>query len=133
MQLHLGYRTCPMHPLDVEVAEGSGDLPPNELFRIGSGKMQFTDEAKSSLRINEFVTLHGIPPKAHEYIVNGKTPLEWLIDRYKVTTDKRSGIVNDPNGWFERPEDLIDAVGRAVHVSVETVKIVDSLPPALED
>ena len=133
MQLHLGYHACPVYPLAVEAADGSGDMPPSKLFRIAARKMQFMDEARSSLRINDFITLHGIPPKAHQYVVNGRTPLEWLIDRYRVTTDKRSGIVNDPNGWFEQPEDLIDAIGRAVHVSVETVKIVDSLPPALED
>lgn len=122
-----------MHPLKVEVQEGSSDLSPNELFQIGTQKMEFTDETKSSLRINDFITLHSIPPEAHKYVVNGRTPLEWIIDRYRITKDRRSGIVNDPNGWFERPEDLIDAIGRAVHVSVETVKIVDSLPPALEE
>ena len=68
------------------------------------------------------------PPEAHGYQVNGRTPLEWLIDRYKITRDKESGIINDPNGWFEDPRDLIAAIRRIVHVSVETVRIVDSLP-----
>ena len=131
IQLHLGFRDCPAHPLELEIADGAGDLLPKELFRIGS-QMRFADDKKSSLWINEFVTLHGIPLKAHEYVVNGRTPLEWIIDRYRVAIDKKSNIVNDPNGWFEQPEDLIDAICRAVHLSVETAKIVDGLPPALE-
>lgn len=132
VRLHLGFRTCPVYPLSVEVSDGAAGLPDEDLFRIGTKKMRFADGHRSALRINDFITLHGIPPKAHQYVVNGRTPLEWIMDRYKVTTDKHSGVVNDPNGWFERPEDLIDAVGRAVHLSIETVNIVDSLPPALE-
>ena len=62
---------------------------------------------------------------------NGRTPLGWFIDRYRITTDKRSGILNDSNGWFDDPRDLIAAIPRIVHVSVETVRIVDSLPKAM--
>ena len=43
---------------------------------------------------------------AHRYVVNGRTPLEWFIDRYKIKRDKESGILNDPNGWFENPRDI---------------------------
>ena len=58
-------------------------------------------------------------------------PLGWFIDRYRITTDKHSGIVNDPNGWFDDPRDFIAAIRRIAHVSVETVRIVDGLPKAL--
>ena len=34
-------------------------------------------------------------------------PLEWFIDRYYIKTDKDSGIVNDPNGWFADPRDIV--------------------------
>ena len=69
--------------------------------------------------------------KAHRYVVNGRTPLEWFIDRYKITQDKNSGIVNDPNGWFENPRDLIIAIERIVYVSVESTKIIKNLPSEL--
>ena len=62
------------------------------------------------------------------YVVNGRTPLEWFIDRYRVTRDRESGIVDDPNGWFSKPDDLVTAIRRIVHVSVETVRIVAGLP-----
>ena len=83
---------------------------------------------KSVLKFNDRLRLGNIPPEAHGYVVNGRTPLEWFIDRYRVKTDSRSGIVNDPNGWFEDPLELIAAFKRIVHMSIETVRIVASLP-----
>jgi len=65
-------------------------------------------------------------------VVNGRTPLEWMIDRYQVKTDKASGIVNDPNEYSEDPMYIIDLVKRLVTVSVRTTEIVDSLPPLSE-
>ena len=62
--------------------------------------------------------------------MNGRTPLDWLIDRYYIAQDKQSGIVNDPNDWFEKAKDLLATIERIVHVSVETARIVDQLPDA---
>ena len=60
--------------------------------------MRFANDEKTTLTINEHVRLAGIPAEAHRYVVNGRTPLEWYIDRYRIKKDKESGIVNDPNG-----------------------------------
>lgn len=126
-ELHLGYETCAEYPLE-EVFTGTGETRA-EHYRIGTRAMRYADkEEKTTLIVNDFVSLRGIPPKAHQYVVNGRTPLEWFIDRYRITQDKQSGIVNDPNGWFDDPSDLITAIRRVVHVSVETVRIVDALP-----
>ena len=51
-----------------------------------------------------------------------------VIDRYKIKKDTDSGIINDPNGWFENPRDLITAIERIVHVSVESTKVIEGLP-----
>ena len=59
--------------------------------------MRFADAAKSELIINDHIRLTSIPAEAHQYEVNGRTPLEWLIDRYRITQDTHSGIINDPN------------------------------------
>ena len=69
----------------------------------------------------------------HTYQVNGRTPLEWFIDRYRITKNKESGIVNDPNGWFDDPSELIAAIRRIVHISVETVRIVSALPEPIAE
>ncbi len=124
--LHLGYETCEAYPLTIKCAH-DGEARA-EHFRIGQQKMRFLDDEKNILRINEYVSLQGIPATAHRYQVNGKTPLEWFIDRYRITKDKQSGIVNDPNAWFKHPQDLVTAIKRIVHVSVETMRIINALP-----
>ena len=90
--------------------------------------MRFADDGKTTLIVNDRLRLAGIPSEAHEYEVNGRTPLGWLVDRYRIARDHESGIVNDPNAWFDDPRDLIAAIRRVVHLSVETVRIVDGLP-----
>jgi predicted helicase len=76
---------------------------------------------------NNFLTLNGIPPEAHEYRLGNKSAIEWLIDQYRVATDGRSGIVSDPN----RPDDpqyIVRLIGKVITVSLETMKIVGGLP-----
>ena len=124
--LHLGYETCDEYPLEI-VAVHLGGLESRH-FRLGERAMRFADDDRTVLIVNDHVRVAGIPPEAHDYAVNGRTPLEWFMDRYRVTRDRESGIVNDPNGWFSKPEDLIAAIRRIVHVSVETVRIVAGLP-----
>ena len=76
---------------------------------------------------NSNLTFKGIPAIAHRYVVNGRSPLEWMIDRYQVKVDPASGIVNDPNAYSEDPLYISNLIRRLVTVSVETMKIVDSL------
>ena len=120
--LHLNYETCERYPnLKVEprVQNLFWEEKPED-FLLGTRAMRFADKStKDTLIINEHVCLSGIPEEAHRYVVNGRTPLEWFINRYKITEDKKSGILNDPNGWFENPRDLITAIERIVHVSVD--------------
>ena len=99
--LHLGYETCEQYPLSL-VSAHNGEPQPHH-FRLTEKAMRFATPAKTTLIINEHVRLTGIPEMAHRYVVNGRTPLEWFIDRYKIKRDKESGILNDPNGWFENP------------------------------
>ena len=124
--LHLGYETCEEYPLAIEAASG-GELRP-EHYQVAERAMRFADDARTILVLNEHVRLVGIPAEAHRYQVNGRSPLEWLIDRYRITRDRESGIVNDPNQWFDEPRGLVAALRRAVHLSVESIRIVESLP-----
>ncbi|WP_248892784.1 type ISP restriction/modification enzyme [Bacillus methanolicus] len=61
-------------------------------------------------------------------MVNGKSAIEWIMDRYQVKTDKNSGIINDPNQWSDDPHYIIDLIKRIVRVSMETIRIVKELP-----
>ena len=128
--LHLGYETCQEFPLDLAYSQ-PGDPRP-EHYRMSKRAMRYADDEKTVLIVNDHIRLGGIPAAAHRYHVNGRTPLEWVINRYKLTQNKESGIVNDPNSWFDDPRDLIAAIQRLVHVSVNTTRVVDSLPEAVE-
>ena len=131
--LHLGYETCAEYELRVEV-----DGNPPGAYCLSDKKMQWggtrKDPDRSVLHVTPAVALRGIPDAAHAYVVNGRTPLEWAVDRLHIRRDKESGIVNDPNAWFEAdPAGLVSHLRRLVHVSVETARIVEGLPPALQD
>ena len=130
--LHLGYETGPAYDLQVEVQPGAENP-----YRLGSRTMQWggtrKDPDRSVLHVTPAVTLCGIPAEAHAYVVNGRTPLEWAVDRLHIRQDKESGIVNDPNAWFaEDPAELVSHLQRLVHLSVETARLVAGLPAALE-
>lgn len=82
---------------------------------------------KTSLIYNQFLTLSGIPKETYEYRLGNRSALEWVIDQYQVSTDKRSGITNDPNR-SEDPQYILRLIGQVITVSLETVKIVAALP-----
>lgn len=132
--LHLNYETCERYP-DLKIEPVTPSLlweERPEHFHLGRRPMRFADKnTKDTLIINEHVQLSGIPEEAHRYVVNGRTPLEWFIDRYKIKQDRESGIINDANGWFQNPRDLITAIERIVYVSVESTKIIENLPTQL--
>src|SRR3989441_6414144 len=82
---------------------------------------------KRSLIYNDFLTLAGIPPEVFQYRLGNRSALEWVIDQYQVTEDARSGIKSDPNR-ADDPEYVVRLVGQVVHVSLETVRLVEALP-----
>jgi predicted helicase len=78
--------------------------------------------------MRELLTLDGIPPETSEYRLGNRSALEWVIDQYQVSTDKRSGITNDPNRPDD-PEYIVRLLAQVITVSLETVKVVKELPP----
>ena len=135
LDLHIGYEEAAPYPLEERLAPGAPDG--SERYRVL--KMRWGGPAKtpdhSLIIYNDWLTLAGIPDEAHEYLVGPRSALEWLLDRYRVTTEKESGIVNDPNDWgleIGDPRYIIDLVKRVTTVSVETMAIVRSLPPLEE-
>lgn len=82
---------------------------------------------KHRLIYNEYITIDDIPNEAFEYVVNGRSALEWIVDRYQITTDKESGIVNDPNEYAGSTY-ILKLVLSVINVSVKTMEIVKNLP-----
>jgi Type ISP C-terminal specificity domain len=85
------------------------------------------DKDKKSLFVNDSLTLEGILPEVFDCRLGNRSALDWVIDQYQAYTDKRSGINSDPNREVD-PEYIVRLIGQVVRVSVETVKIVSSLP-----
>ena len=72
-----------------------------------------------------------VTQEAYEYVVNGKSAIEWIMERYAVTTHKESQITNNPNDWAEevgKPRYILDLLLSIINVSVQTVDIVNGLP-----
>lgn len=95
-------------------------------------KMRFASkEDKSTIIYNPFITITGIPAEAYEYVVNGRSAIEWIMESYQIKTHKESGIVNDPNDWAKehnKPKYILDLLLSIIVVSLKTVEIVKGLP-----
>ena len=95
-------------------------------------KMRFSKkDQKETILFNSKITISNIPLRAYQYTVNGKSAIEWIMERYQVKTDKKSGIKNDPNDWAEEAGNeryILDLLLSIINVSVQTVGIVDTLP-----
>ena len=90
------------------------------------------DKDRSTIIYNDQIAVSGIPEEAYRYMLGSRSAIEWIMERYQVKTDKKSGITNDPNDWATehgQPRYILDLLCRIVRVSLETMKIVDSLPP----
>ncbi|UTW07871.1 DEAD/DEAH box helicase [Pseudomonas benzenivorans] len=125
--LHLNYETVEPYPLTIEA---KGSLT-NADYRVE--KMKFAKKGdKNTVIYNHRITLKGIPEAAWDYVVNGKAALDWVMERQAVRTDKASGIVNDANDWavetMGNPKYPLELFQRVITVSLETQKIVNSLP-----
>lgn len=126
--LHLNYESVPVWK-DLMV---NGSTPvesfmaAEDIYRVGTGKMR-VDPEKGTIRYNDSIRISNIPKEAFGYVVNGRSALGWIAEMYRITTDKDTGIVNDPNE-YSGGKYIFDLIGSIVTVSVETVKIQDSLP-----
>ena len=119
-ELHLDYEKQPEYPLKrIETPDLALD------WRVVKMKLS---KDKSQLIYNDFLTLGGIPPETFHYRLGNRSALEWIVDQYQVSTDKISGIVNDPNR-ADDPEYIVRLIGQIVTISIETMKIVRALPP----
>ena len=105
--LHVNYESCPKYE-GLRYIETDG-------MRVDwhVEKMRFSKD-KTQLKYNDFLTLEGIPVEAFDYRLGNRSALEWVVDQYRVKTDKRSGIVNDPNRESE-PRYIVDLIGRVIY------------------
>ena len=95
------------------------------------GKLDSKTADKRIIHYNAGITIENIPLEAYDYVVNGKSAIEWVMERYAVKTDPASRIENNPNDWCREHDDpkyIYNLLLRIITVSLETMKIVRSLP-----
>lgn len=130
-QLHLHYEDYAHEAEGVEVDERDYTAA-DEYAYYAVEKMRFPKkDERHTIIYNGHIAIHNIPAEAYDYVVNGKSAIEWVMERYAVTIHKDSGIKNDPNLWAReqgKPRYILDLLLSIIHVSVETQKIVAELP-----
>lgn len=130
MELHLNYEEVPVY----DKVQVNYNGTPNYIVK----KMKFSKKGNkdgkqekdySTIIFNDSITISNIPEKAYEYIVNGRSAIEWIMDQYQVKTDKKSGITDDPNFYSDNPKYIFDLLLRIINVSIQTVDLINQLPP----
>lgn len=138
--LHTDYETIEPWPgLKRVHASGFRDDHPDAYRVLKMKHPKVTDPAtgqkvedRTRIVYNDWITICDIPERAYDYQLGSRSGIGWVMDAWRVRTDKASGIVNDPNDWaieHDDPTYIVDLVGRVVTVSMRTLEIVDSLPP----
>ncbi|MEZ4527703.1 MAG: type ISP restriction/modification enzyme [Desulfobacterales bacterium] len=129
--LHINYETVPPYEgVSVTGADVSASSTDKGFYKVE--KMRFPKKGqKDTIIYNSRITIENIPAKAYEYVVNGKSAIEWIMERYRVTIHKDSDIKNDPNDWADEvgnPRYILDLLLSIINVSMQTVNIVEGLP-----
>ncbi|WP_455460389.1 DEAD/DEAH box helicase [Streptococcus salivarius] len=129
MDLHLNYEEVPVYD-GVEITPLVN--PSYKVAKMRFAKKRDEDGKSvndlSTIIFNSDITITNIPKKAYEYVVNGRSAIEWIIDQYQVKTDKKSGITDDPNDFSEDEKYIFNLLLRIINVSVQTVDLINSLP-----
>lgn len=125
MDLHLNYEKVPMYDgISIE----SKSNPSYEVKKMKFAKVKKSEKDRSTIIFNTDITIRNIPDKAYEYIVNGRSAIEWIMDQYQVKTDKKTGITDNPNDFSDDPKYIFNLLLRIINVSVQTVDLVNRLP-----
>ena len=119
--IHLNYESYPMNQDVLIHGENSGNYHVEKIRFISK-------DDKRTIIFNDFIQIENVPLKAYDYVLNGKSAIEWVMERYAITTDKASGIVNDPNQWSDNPRYILELLLRIIQVSVDTVDLLSQLP-----
>ena len=120
--LHLNYEHQPSWEGVTVSGEDSGNFKVKKMKHPKKGQLD-------TIVFNESITVSNIPDQAYEYVVNGRSAIEWIIDQYQIKTDKKSGITDDPNEFApENPRYILDLLLSVITVSMRTVELVAQLP-----
>ncbi|MDP1394437.1 type ISP restriction/modification enzyme [Lysinibacillus capsici] len=121
VDLHLNYEIVEPYPNLII------DKKDNPSFTVS--KMKFKKKGDLTCIIfNNDVVIRNIPVEAYDYIINGRSAIEWIMDQYQIKVDKKSGLVEDPNNYSDDPKYVYNLLLSVINVSMQTLKLIDSLP-----
>ena len=137
IELHTSYEEVdPWSPVPLKVVEEAGPQDPYERYRVEAMSLEM---GKGVLQYNRWLRVEGIPQEAFQWRPGGYSPLEWMVRFWKVGTKvpkgKGEAVVWDPNLFLRDkgdPRYLLDFIGRAVQVVVQTVGIHEELREDVE-
>ena len=133
-ELHLGYEHVEPYAgcrIFFAPLTNRGDEISYLVDKMRFGKLDSKTADKRIIHYNAGITIENIPLEAYDYVVNGKSAIEWVMERYAVKKDPASRIENNPNDWCREHDDpkyIYNLLLRIITVSLETMKIVRSLP-----
>jgi len=129
MQLHIGYEK--LTPYKPEILRTSLEKDPKIIYKVG--KLRFgKSKDRTTLIFNSHLTIKNIPLEVYDFLVDGKSPLDWIVDRYESKVDGDTRLLNDPNTYSSDPKYVFDLICRLITLSLETNRIRNSLPPIRE-
>ena len=124
-QIHLNYEKHENSSCKVNINEKGA--PKSELYKVE--KMRFGKNGdKSTIIFNKYITIQNIPAEAFTYLVNGKSPAEWVMDRYMVKRDADSDILNDPNAYSNDEQYILKLLLSVLQMSIDIQKLYSELP-----
>jgi predicted helicase len=131
---HINYESFDYNRCPEVVVDTKGKTLADEHYRVEKMRYGKVEGAKdlTTIQYNEFITVRNIPAHAHNYVIASRSAIDWVVERQGVRTDKDSGIVNDTNAWaietMKNPKYPLELLLRVIALSVETLKLVESLP-----
>ncbi len=123
-ELHLNYETpADASALGLEITVNKEDYSVNKMRFRKIGK----ENDKSTIIFNDHITIGNIPEKVYKYVVNGRSAVEWIMESYRIKTDKDSGITDDPNTYGDSKY-IFNLLISVINVSLKTLDLIDSMP-----
>lgn len=122
LNLHINYEEVPIFEgVNIEIKN-----TPN--YRVSKMKHPKKGQLQTII-FNSDITINDIPLKAYEYVVNGKPAIQWIMEQYQVTTDAKSGLIDDPNKFSEDEKYIFNLLLRVINLSIQTIDLINDLPP----
>lgn len=118
-ELHLNYESGEMHEsVKHNLLENAGMEGYYDVVKM--------TKKGDSIIYNHHITITKIPKKAFDYVVNGKSAIDWVIERYSITTDKDSLIENNPND-YAGGKYVFELLCRVITLSVKSVDLIEKI------